>query len=50
MLFLYTPGGAENIFIEAGDEPEPGKAAPFWGSERLPLLAPLMDKYGIAPA
>jgi quercetin dioxygenase-like cupin family protein len=50
MLFLYTPGGAENIFIEAGDEPEPGKAAPFWGPERLPMLAPLMDKYGIAPA
>ena len=47
MLFMYTPGGAENIFIEGGDEPEPGKAAPFWGPERLPQLAELLVKYGI---
>jgi mannose-6-phosphate isomerase-like protein (cupin superfamily) len=47
MLFMYTPGGAENIFLEAGDEPEPGTAAPFWGPERLPLLADLLVKYGI---
>jgi len=47
MLFMYTPGGAENIFLEGGDEPEPGKAAPFWGPERLPQLADLLVKYGI---
>jgi quercetin dioxygenase-like cupin family protein len=47
MLFLYTPGGPENIFIEGGDEPQPGKTAQPWGPERLPGLADLMVKYGI---
>ncbi len=47
MLFMYTPGGAEGVFIEGGDEPEPGQSAEFWGPERLPLLADLMVKYGI---
>ena len=49
MLFMYTPGGAEGVFIEGGDQPEPGRPAPFWGPERLPVLGPLMEKYGIAP-
>ena len=47
MLFLYTPGGAEGVFLDGGDEPIPGQAAPIWGPERLPGLADLMVKYGI---
>ncbi|MFJ6895674.1 cupin domain-containing protein [Streptomyces hokutonensis] len=47
MLFMYTPGGAEGIFIEGGDEPEAGKAAQMWGPERLPQLADLLVKYGV---
>jgi len=47
MLFLYTPGGPENIFLEGGDEPKPGQTAQLWGPERLPGLADLMVKYGI---
>jgi len=50
MLFLYTPGGAEGVFLEGGDEPVPGQPAPLWGPERLPGLADLMVKYGIEAA
>jgi quercetin dioxygenase-like cupin family protein len=46
MLFLFTPGGPENIF-KGGDDPKPGQAAPLWGPERLTGLADLMVKYGI---
>jgi mannose-6-phosphate isomerase-like protein (cupin superfamily) len=47
MLFLFTPGGSENIFIEGGDEPKPGQSAQLWGPERLEKLADLMVTYGI---
>jgi mannose-6-phosphate isomerase-like protein (cupin superfamily) len=47
MLFMYTPGGAEGIFIEGGDEPVAGQPAQMWGPERLPPLADLLVKYGI---
>ena len=47
MLFMYTPGGPENILIEGGDEPQPGHRAELWGPDRLPKLADLMVKYGI---
>src|ERR1700756_3936094 len=46
MLFLFTPGGPENIFIEGGDEPQPGQRPELW-VERLTKLANLMEKYGI---
>ncbi len=35
MIFVYTPGGAEGLFIEAGDEPQPGVQVLPWGPERL---------------
>ncbi|MCE0538098.1 cupin domain-containing protein [Kineosporia rhizophila] len=35
MLFLYTPGGPEGLFLEAGDEPQPGVSAQPWGPERF---------------
>jgi len=47
MLFLYTPGGAEGVFLDGGDVPTPGQPAPLWGPERLPGLADLMVKHGI---
>jgi mannose-6-phosphate isomerase-like protein (cupin superfamily) len=47
MLFLYTPGGPENIFLDAGDEPQAGQTAPQWGPERIPPLADFLVKYGI---
>jgi mannose-6-phosphate isomerase-like protein (cupin superfamily) len=46
MIFFYTPGGAEGLFVDGGDEPRPGVQAQPWGPERIDdkLLA-LLDKY-----
>ncbi len=50
MLFMYTPGGAEGLFLDGcGDDPVPGQQAPMWGPERLAPLADLLVKYGVAP-
>jgi quercetin dioxygenase-like cupin family protein len=35
MVFVYTPGGPEGLFIEVGDEPVPGTQVQPWGPERL---------------
>ena len=35
MLFLYTPGGPEGLFIEGGDEPVAGVQVQPWGPERI---------------
>jgi hypothetical protein len=35
MLFLYTPGGREGVFVEGGDEPQTGVQVPPWGPERI---------------
>lgn len=34
MLFLFTPGGPEALFMR-GDEPTPGVPAPLWDAERF---------------
>ncbi|MFD3454762.1 cupin domain-containing protein [Streptomyces sp. NPDC058691] len=49
MLFFYTPGGSEGLFLEGGDIPEPGIQVPAWGPERFqgPMLD-LFKKYGLA--
>jgi hypothetical protein len=31
MIFIYTLGGAEGLFIEAGDKPQPGTQVLPWG-------------------
>ena len=46
MLFFYTPGGAEGLFVEAGDQPQPGVQVLPWGPERIDdRLLSLLDKY-----
>jgi hypothetical protein len=46
MLFIYTPGGAEGLFTEAGDEPQPGVQVQPWGPERIDdRLLGLLAKY-----
>jgi mannose-6-phosphate isomerase-like protein (cupin superfamily) len=46
MIFVYTPGGAEGLFVEAGDEPRPGVQVQPWGPERLDdRLLNLLPKY-----
>jgi quercetin dioxygenase-like cupin family protein len=46
LLFIYTPGGAEGLFVEGGDEPVPGVPIPPWGAERIDQrLLGLLAKY-----
>jgi quercetin dioxygenase-like cupin family protein len=46
MIFIYTPGGAEGLFIEAGDDPQPGVQVQPWGPERIDdRLLGLLAKY-----
>lgn len=47
MLFFYTPGGVEQVFVEGGDEPTPGEQVPNWGPERFDAaMLDLLKKYG----
>ncbi|WP_203713566.1 cupin domain-containing protein [Asanoa siamensis] len=51
LLFIYTPGGAEGLFLEGGDEPRPGVQVENWGPERFDdRILGLFDKYGVAAA
>jgi quercetin dioxygenase-like cupin family protein len=46
-LFLFTPGGMEDFFIEGGDDPQPGKRPEPWDVERFTSLLALADKVGM---
>jgi quercetin dioxygenase-like cupin family protein len=35
LVFIYTPGGAEGLFVEGGDEPWPGVQVQPWGPDRV---------------
>ena len=53
LLFMYTPGGAEGLFVEGGDEPTPGVQVQPWGPERIDEhMFKLLEKYdtGLPPA
>jgi quercetin dioxygenase-like cupin family protein len=46
MIFIYTPGGAEGLFIDAGDTPRPGTQVQPWGPERIDeRLLSLLPRY-----
>jgi quercetin dioxygenase-like cupin family protein len=49
MLFLYTPGGSEGLFVDGGDEPRPGVQVQPWGPERFQTehMQNLYVKYGV---
>jgi hypothetical protein len=51
VLILFTPGGLEGMFVEGGDEAQPGVPVPLWGPERWtkPLFAELFSRYGTEP-
>lgn len=53
LLFLFAPGGPEGLFVEGGDEPQPGVQVQPLGPERLDeQLLGLLTKYdiGLPPA
>lgn len=46
MLFFYTPGGPEGLFLEGGDDPKPGVQVEPWGPDRFgDHMTQLLDKY-----
>ncbi|MCO8275544.1 cupin domain-containing protein [Actinoplanes sp. TRM 88003] len=48
LLFIYTPAGAEGLFLEGGDEPTPGVQVDTWGPERFDeRILGLFKKYGV---
>jgi mannose-6-phosphate isomerase-like protein (cupin superfamily) len=52
LVFIYTPGGAEGLFVEGGDEPRPGVQVQPLGPERLDeRLLGLLARYdtGLPP-
>ncbi|MER5490512.1 cupin domain-containing protein [Streptomyces sp. NPDC002490] len=38
LLFMYTPGGHEQFFLDNGDEPVAGETSPSWGPDRYTAL------------
>jgi quercetin dioxygenase-like cupin family protein len=46
MLFLFTPGGQENFFVETGDDARPGENPEPWGPERYGRVAELIEQFG----
>ncbi|MFG1605350.1 cupin domain-containing protein [Actinoplanes sp. NPDC049265] len=45
-LFLFTPAGPEQLFVQGGDEPVPGALPEPWAPERFMKLAPLIEQLG----
>ncbi|UOT05755.1 cupin domain-containing protein [Rhodococcus opacus] len=44
LLFVYTPGGTEGMFVDGGEEPRPGVQVEAWGPERFQTEA-MKDLY-----
>jgi mannose-6-phosphate isomerase-like protein (cupin superfamily) len=46
-LFLYTPAGPEDLFVEGGDDPRPGEQPKPWDMERVAQIADLVERTGL---
>lgn len=47
MLFFYTPGGTEQTFLEAGEDPAPDTPSLPWGPDRIDeRFIAVLEKYG----
>lgn len=47
MIFMYTPAGFERFFVEAGDDPVPGRRPEPWSLDRIMAVAPLSEAAGM---
>ncbi|MGW5052705.1 quercetin 2,3-dioxygenase [Actinokineospora sp. NPDC004072] len=45
-VFLYTPGGFEALFTEAGDPAVPGEPIPTWGPEKFLRATEIATRLG----
>jgi quercetin dioxygenase-like cupin family protein len=46
-LFLFTPAGPEDLFVEGGDDPRPGEQPAVWGMERVAQIGHLVERTGL---
>jgi hypothetical protein len=46
-LFLFTPAGPEDLFVEGGDDPRPGERPVVWDMERVAQIAGLVESTGL---
>jgi quercetin dioxygenase-like cupin family protein len=47
MVFMFTPGGLEEVLVRGGDEPRPGEQAPAWGLERFGPMLAISEELGL---
>jgi quercetin dioxygenase-like cupin family protein len=47
MIFMFTPGGLEEVFVQGGEEPRPGEPAPAWGPEKFGPMTALVERLGL---
>jgi mannose-6-phosphate isomerase-like protein (cupin superfamily) len=47
MIFLFTPGGPEAMFVEVGDDPVPGEQPQLWPVERFLSHMPIIERADI---
>ena len=46
-LFLFTPAGPEDLFVEGGDDPRPGEQPVAWDMGRVAQVAHLVERTGL---
>jgi quercetin dioxygenase-like cupin family protein len=46
-LFLFTPGGPEDVFVEGGDDPRPGAQPAVWDLDRVAQIADIVERTGL---
>jgi quercetin dioxygenase-like cupin family protein len=47
-VFLFTPAGPEDLFVEGGDDPRPGEQPVVWDMERVAQAAHIVERTGLA--
>lgn len=46
LLFIFTPGGLEDLFLDGGDDPVAGAVPEPWGIERNERIADIIERTG----
>ncbi|MGJ6967678.1 hypothetical protein ACSDR0_37760 [Streptosporangium sp. G11] len=45
MVFMYSPGGPEGMFLDMGDDPRAGEQPRAWGPEKVAEVLPTLARY-----
>jgi uncharacterized RmlC-like cupin family protein len=46
-LFLFTPAGPEDLFVEGGDDPRPGEQPAPWDLTRVEQVRDIVERTGL---